>query len=349
MKSGALRGLAVVAIIACGARTQLYVVEANDASSNIDASSNLDAPSDSPVGCPFEQPTVLVSVAFTPLLGLTIDDKAIYWTAGNSIQVVSKNGGVPVTLASSQTGNLQGIVVAAGNVFWTMQGSGIGMVPVAGGSTLVLAQTQSDPWGIAVAEGEVYWTTLGGGGTLGRTAVGGGPVEVLKSAPTSYVGMATDGTHVFWAAEEGQGSVLAYSIATQSISVLATATNGAPWSVATDGTNVYWSEISLGSNANIYIVRASVNGGPPTVLGSVEHDGGGGCSFALDICGGGLATDGQFIYFTLTNPGSVWKVSVGGGTPVLIAQGEDHPYGIAVDDACVYWDTSSGDVMVGPK
>lgn len=55
----------------------------------------------------------------------------------------------------------------------------------------------------------------------------------------------------------------------------------------------------------------------------------------------GIAIDSSRVYWTNIRSGTVMTVSLGGGTPIALASGQDLPRQIAVDSAYVYW-TNSG-------
>jgi hypothetical protein len=153
---------------------------------------------------------------------------------------------------------------------------------------------------------------------------------------------------VYWVVSRGTstGSIMAYSLAAKTFSQIATTAKGAPFAITTDGINVYWEELDL--SGTLYIVRASTHGGASTVLASVAPDDAGLC-YANTSCQGELATDGQHVYFTLDgDAGAVLKVPVGGGAPSAVAQSQHQPWGITVDDACVYWHTWDA-IIVSPK
>jgi hypothetical protein len=59
----------------------------------------------------------------------------------------------------------------------------------------------------------------------------------------------------------------------------------------------------------------------------------------------GIAIDAANIYWTTNYTGTVMKVPIGGGTPTTLASGQNSPARIAVDATSVYW-TNYGDGTV---
>ena len=96
------------------------------------------------------------------------------------------------------------------------------------------------------------------------------------------------------------------------------------------------------------IASVPVAGGSTNVLATVATD-------PMDCpsggCSGAVTTDGRFVYFTSdASNGLVRKVPVTGGPPIMIADHQARPLGIAVDAACVYWASlTEGTVMIAPK
>lgn len=340
--------VALAALLACGARTGLEVSTPADASLSDVFSGDA---SDAPVAraCPIDRRTVLVGDAGFGEGALVLDDGSIYWVSWNpiGIETVPKTGGAAAVVLSGLSGPV-GLTASSGYVFWTdFNSNEVGRVSTDGGDPIVLAKNQSGAQGVAVAD-EVYWTTWKTG-TMDRVSIDGGTAQALSNSTiANYAEITTDGQHVFWATSRGPstGSIMAYSFATQTVSVVATAAKGGPFAITTDGVNVYWEEID--PSGVLYIVRANVNGGASTVLASVAPDDAGLC-YANTNCQGEVATDGQHVYFTVDgDAGAVLKVPVGGGAPIVVAQHEHQPWGIAVDDACVYWHTWDA-VVVSPK
>jgi hypothetical protein len=77
-----------------------------------------------------------------------------------------------------------------------------------------------------------------------------------------------------------------------------------------------------------------VGGGSPTTVFEPDAD---------DVCPASLAVDGTSVYWTDTcasggSSSTLWKMPVGGGTPVRFATAPTGGVGqIAVDEASVYW------------
>jgi len=328
-------GVVLTTVVACGARTELDVSASLDASIAGDVSSDVAPDTPAVKACPVDHATVLVGDAGFGLGALALDEGSIYWISWNPIGVetVPKTGGAAAVLLSGLSGPV-GLKVSSGYVFWTdFNTNEVGRVSTDGGNPIVLATGQSGAQGLAVSDA-VYWTTWKTG-TADRVPLDGGSVETLSKANANYAEMTADGDRVFWAMSEG--SIMAYLLATQKVSVVATAAKAEPFAITTDGVNVYWTELDV--SGALYVVRASVAGGSPTVLTSVSPDDAGLC-YANKSCQGEIATDGQHVYFTLDgDAGAVMKVPVGGGSPTVIAQGQNHAWGIAVDDACLYWHT----------
>jgi hypothetical protein len=66
----------------------------------------------------------------------------------------------------------------------------------------------------------------------------------------------------------------------------------------------------------------------------------------------GVAIDAENLYVTvqgLPSPGRVLKLPKSGGAPVVVADNQQGPSNVAVDDACVYWANEDGTIMRAPK
>ena len=96
--------------------------------------------------------------------------------------------------------------------------------------------------------------------------------------------------------------------------------------LAVDSLHAYWVD-------NRRIVQASITGGEATVV-------------APCVQVRGMLSDNHFLYWTemgegTKDAGSVRRVSVSGGPVEVLASGLERPWGIAADDATIYWAENS--------
>jgi hypothetical protein len=92
---------------------------------------------------------------------IALDAKNIYWiTSEGRIRSRPKDGsGVPVTLASGQTG-AESIIVDSQYIYWTnwVDGGEVNRVPNDGGGVETMASGQKSPWSITQDCGTIYWS-----------------------------------------------------------------------------------------------------------------------------------------------------------------------------------------------
>jgi len=102
----------------------------------------------------------------------------------------------------------------------------------------------------------------------------------------------------------------------------------APKALALDSANLYW------ANGDGTVVAASLTSFARTVLATAPSR------------AGGLATDGQSVYWTSPGDGTVMKYPLPGGPATTLATTQLGPAGIAVDGTSVYWVASSGGTVM---
>jgi hypothetical protein len=202
---------------------------------------------------------------------------------------------------------------------------------------------------IALDDAYVYWATSGTA-SVRRAAKGGGVPEVVDGTSAGAVALAVFGDRVYWT---GAGAgVVAGALKTGggTTPLVSTFLPGTTLGgIAVDATGVYYGGASpcQGADCGImgFITRVGLSGGGQTVIagGTNEQP-------------HRVAVDGGHVYWTLSKQGdpqvvigAVMRADEAGGDVTKIAPGRE-PYGLAVDEACVYWsDTADGSIWRAPK
>lgn len=295
-------------------------------------------------GIPTAQQGELVVLAYDQMdpVAIAIDDTHVYWanTWHNEgedfcrVASVSKSGG-PITVLARPF-RAGGIAVAGDSVYFTSYDAGTDAspslirVPKRGGKAVKLSSGLL-PEHIAVSGQFVYGTAEAPnvGYVPAQVPLAGGTLRPLVQTPPTQLGeamrhaVAVDEDAVYW------GTASDFAAPSTIVKVPLKGGSSQTWAsvettaygIALDPTNVYW----VTSNEVLKIPRAS---GLPERL-AVNHGRGG---FQ------GIAVEGKYVYWTdHGNGGSVSKVSVDGGPVTILADGLQHPAGIAVDDTSVYW------------
>lgn len=199
-------------------------------------------------------------------------------------------------------------------------------------------------WAITSDANRVYWVEYGSGAGTSDGTVASCPLAGCDSAMITYTssqvnpeGIAVDGQNVYWGSAGGIWTC-PISGCTGSPTKVASADN--PWGVAVDSMYVYWAD-----NYDDNVSRAVK--APPD----------GGLSTATIISTGTnyitepeqIALDSSFVYVTDYN-GNVWRVPVGGGTPIGMGTGSlgNVDVGIAVDSTSLFYGEPSA-IFAEPK
>jgi hypothetical protein len=340
----------LLALVACGARSQLAVSQERDAG---------------------------VGGATTTSSATTTTSTTSTGTGG-AAAIVACHPGDPPAVVGTKTG-AWGIVVDDTHVYFAgLYTQTVGRVDKLGGAVETLATQQIAPWFVAIDQTHVYWTnscSVASCGVFASAKAGGTPMEIN---PMPFVaGIAADDTSVFWIQTNvPSGAVMTMAEPSGPVQKLVAGLDH-PWGIALDDSFVYWTDEDAGN-----IGRVAKGGGPQETVAttsvgawglavdqarvywsvyapntgfvaSAPKGGGTPTMLAVNLDQpAGVAVNGDSLYVAvkgLATPGTVLKIPTAGGPAVVVASNQAQPSNVTVDNACVYWSNEDGTIMRAPK
>jgi hypothetical protein len=276
-------------------------------------------------------------------IGIAVDDTNVYWTnfvPNGDVKKCDKNNCAPTTIASGQ-GVPVGIAVDSANVYWANSA-------IPGGSVVTCDKTNCangpttladarGAWNVAVDANDVYWVTLTGQNDsvrrCAKTGCGNNPT-VLASNANGLWGIAVDDTVLYWAVvhDSDGGSVM--RCATSSCSPVVLSAGNTPQAVALNGAVVAWAETWAGN----IVVADKLNYANRTIVATGQD------AFGMTI-------DETSAYWSSPEsagftPNTIKMAPLDGGSSTVIADSQNGPRNVAVDQTSVYWTNyNSGTVM----
>jgi hypothetical protein len=232
--------------------------------------------------------------AFSPGSNIAVDGGDVYWIADteqgkvhqSALMRLEKNGGKPITIASSTTARLLGLALDEGHVYWTMGGAVL-RAPKAGGAGAPLATGLTGADSVAVDDSDVYVTVAGtepkqfADGSLVVVSKKGGAPKVRVAGSPHAANVIVDGKNVYWVTAAGVMKVA--KTGGDAPSTLATP-DGPVDDVALDDAFVYFATHKAASDGTV--ARVSKDGGQVEVLATGQNQ------------PAGLAVDQTTIYWT---------------------------------------------------
>jgi hypothetical protein len=223
---------------------------------------------------------------------------------------------------------ISAIAVDEAYLYW-IEPTSIRRAPIGGGNEGSLADEAAA--GIALDADNVYWTTppdrVRFTGKLGGT-----PLD-LATGQLNPRGIAVQGDYIYWAnaGDMSAPGLVARRSRETTLETVAVDKLG-PLQIAVGAGLVYWTNAS-----DQMLYHANAPG--PQVAGNF---------FTKVEPQSGVAVDDEHVYWTNEKLGTVSRAPLGGGPVLILAQGQDTPRQIVVDEYRVYWLTA-GAVMMAAK
>lgn len=227
-----------------------------------------------------------------------------------------------ITLVSGLS-NPNGIATDSVYVYWLDYGSGtVNKVSVNGGTTTTLVSGLYSPTGILLDNNDIYFGEYYGNNAsrIKKVSKNGGTVTTLVSNLYSICQLTMDATYIYFS--DGNSLIQKILKTGGTVTTLSNSSAG-PSGVIVKNNYVYWIEFSNPGT----LKKVSINGGTTTTLADNSNT-------------IGIASDGNFIYWTeyvFLNSDKVKKISVNGGTVTELATGLNNLWDIAIDKTNVYW------------
>ena len=277
-------------------------------------------------------------------LALAIDRQNAYWVDSGSDTLVSVpvTGGTPAARSSLGPGTFT-VAVDTANLYWVSD-TQVVKLPLAGGQPIELAAVPVDANGSFTAntafdvaiDGEYLYYIDNHVGEVRKVPLAGGQPIVLASGEVGGYGVAVDDTNVYWTIRSGSGSIRMIPKGGGAPLTLASG-QANPTDLAVDATNLYW--VNGGqTGGDGSVVKMPLKGGPALELASAQTRPN---AIAIDARSVYWVDSGTIInnsgVLTSIPDGMVMSVPLNGGTPVVLAQGDNQPVALGIDATHVYW------------
>jgi hypothetical protein len=254
---------------------------------------------------------------------LTLGPNNVYFGYSGSdaggVAMASKDGSSASCIACNMGGPRE-LIANSSMVYWVDPELGeLKRAPLGGGTgTTLWAGSVGTP--VALDQSHVYWFGTSNSNVMQANLDGSSPIQVA-TGQNNVLSIAARSGFLYWVTDS---DLVELDLTGGTPSPLAQ-DRTSPRSVAVDSTHVYWAEGTLGGNERVQ--RISRGGGTIEQLAAAG-------AYAI-------ALDDTHVYVADNYGCSIWRVAKTGGTVQILAENQNYPFDIAVDDTAVYWSSES--------
>lgn len=234
----------------------------------------------------------------------------------------------PVALISGLGGGNGSARFNSSAVFW-LHGSAIAMLPFGAQGPVTLAVLEGYEHDIGVDAANVYVTSYWNS-TLLKVPIDGSEPALLTGGQSNATEIVADQDSIAWARVPDSGALGSVRIRKKDGSGDVSASGqDTPARLTLDPNNLYW---VAGGN----LMKLAKTGGVAVPMTAAAPS--------------DITSDGTNVYWVVAGDGTLRRIPVTGGTPVILASGLGAPSSVAVDETHVYWtNPGGGQVMRIPK